>query len=1078
MQRCIYQALSVLAALLLCEHAYGLDPKREFYQYVYRNWSLDQGLPQSSVFAVKQGPDGYLWLATAEGLARFDGVRFQVFDTSNTPALKSNMITTLELDSHGALWLGTRSGGLTRYADGVFETYGKEQGLLSPSVSAILEDARGRLWVGTLGSGLFLREGDLFVSQPKPPERVFEDVYDLLEDSAQRLWVASGDGVYSFTADHGVAQDFEVLRGLSSDKARVVFEDSRGAYWIGTYEGGLNRLSHGFIEHFGEPDGLVAKRFFSIFEDSRGSVWIGSAGKGLYRYQGGKFSVFSTVDGLADDSVRGIFEDKESNLWVGTYGGGVAQLRDGKFTPLNTRAGLSHDYAFAMCEDKGGTVWIGTYGGGLNRWRNGVFSRQPLDTPEPLRIGDLVCSPKGEVWVGTYGSGVYLVRGDESVPFPGREHLPQMNTAALHLDRDNRLYVGSNDAGVFILQGDSVTQVDKGDGLPSNYVRVITQEASGDIWFGTEGGLVRFRDKPLSTFTTANGLLSDLIYSLFPDPDGSLWIGTYGGGLSRLKDNKIKSVAKRHGLFDDVVYTIFDDHLGKLWMTSNRGIFTVERRELEAFFAGQISEVHSKSYGTSDGLKSSECNGGFQPSSCRRKDGSVLFPTLAGVVSIDPSAIALNTQPPPVKIEAVVADDQSHHPDRDLLLAASTRRVEFRYTALSFVASEKVRFKYRLDGFDPDWIEAQDRRVAYYTNLGPGKYRFRVIAANSDGLWNEQGASFSFAKQKHFYETIWFRLLALAALALLISLVFVARVRQIKKRNLELEKLVEERTRKLEIAHQKIVRLEKDTTERQMAGGFAHETRNALTAASLVMRKILYFSTDGRSMSDERGNILIALFKELRGRLSGEEMKSVATKLSDVNQSEKRMTQLMFKANESIERALEVTDQILSYAHIGKQEPGRETVLLSKVVEKIAAEYKDEWASADLSLTLQIPDEVRLVGTEHQYYAIFNNLVLNSAEALKNEPVRADCPKMITVSATPEGQGFRVVVSDTGVGISEADFPRIFEPFFSTNPTSGKGLGLSVVRKYVDLLRGNISIESELHRGTTVTLWFPSFSAW
>ncbi|MCU0664119.1 MAG: hypothetical protein MUC50_17550 [Myxococcota bacterium] len=888
-------ALSLIL-LLRSGPSFALDPRRSITQYVHASFGLSEGLPQSSVYSVAQTADGYLWIATAEGLARFDGTRFVVYDKSNTEGLHSSWIVSLMVDSRGTLWIGTRGGGVTRYERGRFEAYAQEQGLTNPNVTKVIEDRKGRIWSGTLGGGLFVRERDRFAAVNLPSEQDLSEVHGVIEDGEGRMWIATNRGVYHFVFEEDEVKDFEAVAGLESVKIQLFLEDSRGAIWIGTNGEGLFRLQKGALDHFGKDEGIEAARILSAFEDSDGLLWFGTR-EGLYRFNQGRFTSFGTAQGLMASTVLAIFEDAESNLWVGTVGGGLDLLRDGKFVPYDTQVGLSHDFTLSMCEDPSGTLWVGTYGGGLNRYRKGTFSVQPLSKDATVNIGGLACAPSGEVWVGTYRSGLFLVRGDQSVAFPAQEALSNTQIRVLFLDAQSRLWIGTSLDGLYMLKGEKLEHYTKNEGLPSNSIVAIAQTRSGDLWLGSEAGLSRFRAGAFETFTTKDGLASDSVFSLYCDSDDRLWVGTYGGGLALLQGEKLKVITARDGLANDVVYSIVEDGQGSLWFTSNKGVSTTKKAELLDFTAGKISKVHSVHYGSQDGLKSPECNGGVQPSGVKRTDGSLVFPTLVGFVSIDPAAILVNRRPPKVQIEDVVADAAPLPLASAVVLPAQTRRLEIRYTGLSFVDSEEVSFKYMLEGFDTTWVENAGRRVAYYTNLGPGSYRFRVVAANSDGVWNELGASLQLKKLPHFYETAAFRFLVAVVFLLLVYGIVVWRVGSIKRRNRELENLVKERTAKLEEAYEHIVKLEKETLERQMAGGFAHEMRNALTAAHLTLKKILHFTSDGQSLTEKQAQVLGDLFKQIQPEVSDETKKGVALKLKQIRTDDKQLDVLVSNAH-------------------------------------------------------------------------------------------------------------------------------------------------------------------------------------
>jgi signal transduction histidine kinase len=318
------------------------------------------------------------------------------------------------------------------------------------------------------------------------------------------------------------------------------------------------------------------------------------------------------------------------------------------------------------------------------------------------------------------------------------------------------------------------------DGLPNDLITTLYEDAKGNVWIGTLGGLSKFSNDEFATFTTKDGLSSDAVIALYEDSEGTLWIGTNGGGLNRLKDGKPTAYTTSNGLLDDVVYRILEDSRGNLWLSCRKGIFHVSKRELNEFADGRVSAIAPVAYGTADGMMTRECSGGGDPAGWRSSDGKLWFPTIKGVAMIDPERITTNGQAPPVVVEQIVIDDKSFAPTNGIELPQGTTRFDLYYTAPSFVAPEKVRFKYKLEGFDNDWIDSGTRRIAYYTNLRPGAYKFHVIASNNDGVWNETGATFGLYLRPYFYQTYWFYAVLMLGLGIFAWLLFRLRMRTMR----------------------------------------------------------------------------------------------------------------------------------------------------------------------------------------------------------------------------------------------------------------------------------------------------------
>ena len=797
-------ALASAAIVLgLPSPARALDPEKAVTQYMHEVWQTEQGLPQNTVTAIVQTPDGYLWLGTREGLVRFDGVRFTVFDTRTTPELGHSFVLCLLVDRAGRLWIGTSGGGLVRLEGKRFTRYATESGLPSEQVSALFEGRDGRLWVGTDGGGLAFSQGERFVHE-ESRGALGKHIRAVLEDD-RGLWIASEEGLARLSGT--VLTSYGTRQGLSRTSVRSLLRDKKGVLWIGT-DAGLNRLEDGHFTVFTTRQGLSHDVILALREDRAGNLWIGTDGGGLDRMRDGRFAAFTVKEGLSNDTVYALLEDAEGSLWVGTNLGGLNRLKNGRFTAYTTKEGLSNDFARAIYEDRQGSLWVGTEGGGLNRWKNGRFSA--FTTKDGLSndiVFAILQDRAGSLWVGT-DRGLNRMRKDGRFDvFTANMGLSNDSVLALHEDREGSLWIGTYAGGLNRWKDGRFTSFTTKEGLSHDTVNVIAEDHDGSLWIGTRGGgLDRWKDGRFTNFSTRNGLSDDLVFALHEDAEGSLWIGTYGGGLNRMKDGRFAVVTRKQGLFDDVIHRIVEDGHGSVWMSSNRGIFRVSKRELDEVADGRRATLSSVVYGTADGMKSAECNGGAD-SGGRSADGTLWFPTIRGVVRIDPEHLPQNPLVPPVAIEEVRLDERSAEPKAPLHVASGTQTLEVHYTALSLAAPGGVRFRYRLDGLDEEWVEAGTRRTAYYSRLPHGRYVFRVIACNNDGLWNEEGASLPIVVPPRLYETVWFRSLGVLTFALVGPLFHRFRVRRFERQTAVLERLVAARTAEVEAANAKLAQL-------------------------------------------------------------------------------------------------------------------------------------------------------------------------------------------------------------------------------------------------------------------------------
>ncbi len=772
-------------------------------------------MPQNNVYSVVQGPGGYLWFGTAEGLVRFDGVTFTVFDKRDVSGLGHNYVWSLlyapDESPNGTLWIGTYGGGLFRLKDGAFLSYTTRDGLAADRIWVLTRDAGGALWIGTEGGGVSRFDKGVF--------RTFSTANGLPHDSVRALW-PDKDGTVWVGTEGGLARiRGEVLERVAispgaQPTVRAILRDRRGALWVGTGGAGLLREDGGRFASLVKRDGLTSESITALFQDRDGSLWVGTGGGGLLRLiveESGRslfpplISSFRALDGLSNDWILTLAQDGEGSLWAGTQGGGLNRLRDGKVTAFTTREGLSHNNIWAVMEDRGGHVWVGTRGGGLNRLTfasRGAYAAPPVAKYQARNreLGNdsvyaLLEDRTGTLWIGTDGGGLTRLRNGTFKTFTTKDGLSNNSVLALGEDEEGAIWVGTDGGGLTCIRGERFERFGKAQGLSSNVVWHIQRAPEGGLWIGTEGGgLNRLKDGRFTALSTRDGLAHDSVRTIHRDQDGALWIGTEGGGLSRYRDGRFTTFRSKDGLFDDLIFQILDDGLGSFWMSCNRGIFRVKKADLEAFAAGRIPSFKSTAYGTADGMKSSECNGGQAWVS---KDGRLWFPTIRGVVAIDPAHIPLNEVVPNVVLERVLVDAQALDPVHDATLPPGRTKFEFHYTATSFLAPERVRFRYRLEGFDKDWVEAGTRRAAYYTNIPHGSYRFRVTACNNDEVWNASGASFVYRLKPYFYQT-WIFMTLGGALAVALGFgAFRLRIAQMKRREKELQTLVDEKTNEL-----------------------------------------------------------------------------------------------------------------------------------------------------------------------------------------------------------------------------------------------------------------------------------------
>lgn len=776
----------------------GLDPARSMTQYVLRAWNTQDGLPVDSVQAVLQTRDGYMWIGTQGGLARFNGVSFRVYDGKNTPELRNSSIQCLCEGRDGALWIGTENG-LIRFAADRFQVIPYQDGASSRPVFSLLADSRGVVWVGTDQGLDCLSQGRL-----APVHRISRHhtgrVCALYEDRTGSLWIGSFESGLIRLREEAVTV-WTTAEGLASSKVRALCEDGRGGLWVGS-DGGLDLVTGGRVAPRPAARGLPPVMVRSLLRDRDGNTWIGTDGDGVHRLAGGRATALTVASGLTSNSVVALAEDREGSLWMGTGGGGLNQLKNGRFTTYTRREGLCSDHVRTIVQDHRGHIWFAT-DGGLNQLRGGALSSRPL--PPGLGtsfISALFADPRGGLWLGLVGHGMARLDGRRLVDVPlGKGSFVH----AITEDHNGDLWVGTEN-GLRRYHDGRVTVYTRRDGLAGDIVRAVHEDRSCRLWVATLNGLSRMQEGGFTTLGAVDGLESHLVMAIHEDDEGTLWFGTWGGGLARFSEGQFRSFRTHDGLFEDMILSVLEDGQGNLWMGSNKGIGRVRKREFTDIMSGTRQKLHCTVFGIADGMRSPECEGGITPAACRSRDGALWFATVNGAVRIDPGRIEPDRVPPPVRIERIVVDGRPVDGVGRLTLAPGPHRIEFEYVGLSYVQPEKLRFRYRLAGFDSDWVEAGPQRSAAYTNVPPGDYTFRVIAGTSDGFWNRAGASASLALQPHFYQ----RRLFVAGSVLFLMLGAVAlhrlRIRSLKVRQRQLTRLVDQRTHDLQQAMDELER--------------------------------------------------------------------------------------------------------------------------------------------------------------------------------------------------------------------------------------------------------------------------------
>ena len=1104
--------------LLTPAHAQPAPP-----QYVTGVWHTEEDLPQNSVNAMLQDHQGYIWIGTFGGLARFDGERFTVFDSANTPGFGSDEIFSLYESRSGVLWIGTVDGGLIRLQDGVATTYTERDGLPKRWVTSIRGDLEGKVWINTAGGGVAHFAGTKLEAYPTHHGKAVREFFLQARDGS--MWFRCGQDVVRFATDGSIAT-------LHSAKPSVflVHEARDGSVWVAFRD--QYRLVRYYQGAFSDVPLPRLKRHeltsefllysFAMAEGADGELLLRTPA-GLIHIANGRLSPAEALPLPTNAGellkVRSLLVDRESNLWVGTVGTGLIRLRRAPLTAYGRNEGLSDSNFSSVFQDREGRIWLG---GDLLYWFDGHrFHLVP-------GVGDVLAVAQtrdGDLWFGGYG-GLYRLRSGVLSHF-------NVNAPAVKIifqDREGTLWIGAltedRPGGLYRFREGKLEQV---AGIPD--VRAIAEDRDGGLWLGGLAGLRYMRGSKIVAYGQKQGLSSNSVYDIHQDSTGTLWVATYGGGLNRFRDGRFKAITTQDGLPDNLLLGLLEDGEGNLWFSSNQSVFRLSLKELNDFADGKVSFLSPLSYGAAEGMRSTESNGG-SPGAWAARDGRIWFPTLRGVVAIDPAAG--NRLPPPVAVEEAWANKFTLARNGHTSVPPGNNTFDFRFTALSFSAPEKLHFKYRLEPFDKDWVDARTRRTAHYTNMDPGEYSFHVLAANNFGIWSDQEASVRFVLRPHFYQTTWFRGLCVAVLLAMIWVLHQLRLRELRKQEEKFREAVETMPGLAFVAradgyrsfvnkgwidytgipvkqalgsgwqaaiHRDDLKRVLDRWRTSVATGeaFEYETRQRRGANG----EYRWFQTRVVPLRDKRGKVVkwcglatdiedrkraeqlqadlahtnrITMLGELAASISHELKQPITGAIANARAGKRwlkrdrpeldEVLQAMDRIERDGTRATAIIDRLR--ALYKKTPPKCEPVDVNEIIGEMVAMLRGEANRFAVSIRTDLAADLpKITADRVQLQQVLMNLMLNGIEAMN------ETGGVLTVKSDPEDGHIVISVSDTGVGLPAEKADKIFDAFFTTK-AQGSGMGLAISRSIVESHHGRLWATANDGRGATFHFSLPT----
>jgi ligand-binding sensor domain-containing protein/serine phosphatase RsbU (regulator of sigma subunit) len=767
---------------------------RTISQYNIEIWNANNGLPTNGALHIIQSKDGYLWLGTFNGLVKFDGVDVTIYDRNNIPELTNNVFEHLLQEDDSTFWFCTQ-GGVVKKSNTNWKIFTTKNGLPSNITSFALLDSKKKLWIATSNGLAYLKDENTFSTEGIPTILTKNQIRAIAEDKAGNLWFAVGKIGVVCLQPNGQTILYNDTK-LSSNIISHLCPVKNGNIWVST-EAGVNIIKpDGSVGRISSNIGLPSNFIDYCYEDRNGEIWVGTE-RGLAKILPGRVSTLSKSEDIDIHNVTSVMQDFEGHIWVTTYRHGFYRLKTGRFNTYSMEEGLSDDMVYGVYENLEDSTLLIASEKGIDVFNlkeeviGREFSKFHLNEKLPSQIvRDLLKDSKGNWWICTR-EGLVRSNHKEFEIFTAEKGLPSNFIRNVCEAKDGSIWVGTVE-GLAIYKNDKFEIITKNEGLSNNFILNIFQDSKDNIWISTREGVNKIKDgKVIEVYSLKNGLAGDVTFKMHEDKQGLLWVGANGGLNVILPNGSVRNFANKLGHWGQTVFEVIEDNVGTFWITCNEGVFTVKKSDLLDYMEGKIQDIPSRLYNKEDGLKVSEAT----PNSrvCKASDGKLWIPTIRGVAVLNPYETDVSNFPPPIAFDFIKVDYEDVPLNGDIIIPAGNQRIEIKFTGLSYKAPYNIQFKHQLENFDKDWIVVGRRREAFYTNLPPGEYEFKVAASNTDGVWSNP-KTIKIIKLPYFWQTIWFWIIAFFGVIGIILIILKWRIQSIARQNQILEKLVEERT--------------------------------------------------------------------------------------------------------------------------------------------------------------------------------------------------------------------------------------------------------------------------------------------